>query len=486
MKCIYTPIDGTSFDPQSDDMDSTSIHIRYYMGHAANVRVKIFSLPNNTLVRSFDEYKGQGEQESIWDGTAADGLPVSLEYDYLCEVYEILPGGSESLIVSIDPYTTLPLGRAKAVSKSIFVGSKAVARVFVPTGGTLTAKIYGAPSAYTMEIYKYNNGDIIIPFTSGTLPDGAKYVEVEVTAGTTADRGTYCIHVYRNGSPASNMTVVTSFVQVGSAWSDPPSVQPFIGHWWPGYLYYSLVHLYDSIGPLDKYDAYMVAKYGGSSTTRANEIAAGDYHYFTSGETWQGHCHAWSASACLHTEPRTGKRHVINSTTIDFSVGDLKGLLAAAYNNYQFRPESEWWRDDQATTFHTFLVKWLRGSHQAVIADVNTTDERWFHPLYKYEATMTADPRNSMKVTVSCVVYFLNYGYPPDQLTPIPPNPATATANYWLKFNLQGGVTEGDWATAGEPELDYFIPPTGASATGCGGVMLEKVNEIITGGSEWP
>jgi hypothetical protein len=186
----------------------------------------------------------------------------------------------------------------------------------------------------------------------------------------------------------------------------------------------------------------------------------------------------------LEPESRTGKRHVIGDTTIDFTVGDLKGLLAAAYDQYTYASGWGWDDGHPAAGFHQLLVDWLRGSHQAVVADVELSAEKWFHPLYKYEANMEADARDAKKVHVDCGLCYLEYGYPPETLTPIPPDPGQVTGHYWLNFNLSGGIVSGQWD--GDLPVDTLTPPTGTAASGCGGATLSRVYEIISGGSVWP
>ncbi|MCS6859288.1 MAG: hypothetical protein NZT92_03075 [Abditibacteriales bacterium] len=138
------PID---FNPQSDDPEDSNVKLRYYMPRAGRVRVKVFALPEEgstsgpQLIRTFEEDKGAGEQESIWDGKEDDGLPTLQERDYQCDVYEVLPNGAERLIVSIDPEAQVRLGGTRRITQPKFVDGVFRVQVYVPTGGTLKVKI---------------------------------------------------------------------------------------------------------------------------------------------------------------------------------------------------------------------------------------------------------------------------------------------------------------------------------------------------------
>lgn len=101
---------------------------------------------------------------------------------------------------------------------------------------------------------------------------------------------------------------------------------PWAGYWWPmckgeTALGYSP---HGAPGPLEKYDQYIEAKYGGDSRAKEWELAN---HYQPGCPTWFGHCHAWAAAAVLEDEPRSS----ITKEGIIFYVGDLKGLLTECH-----------------------------------------------------------------------------------------------------------------------------------------------------------
>jgi hypothetical protein len=302
-----------------------------------------------------------------------------------------------------------------------------------------------------------------------------------------AQAGWYCAHLYRNNGAVRAFTVGATFVQEGNAW-DEANFRPWVGWWWVAERNSARPHLYDtggSLRPLDKYDAYITEVTGANPATRANEIAAGGHHYLNTpsdpNDDWFGHCHAWSASAIFEPEPRIGKRHTFTSGTIDFSVGDLKGLLSAAYDNYT---AVEFWGDDKATSFHSFLSRWVRGSHRGVLIDETPGTNIYFHPLYKYIASMVADTRNPNKVNVTCSLYWQTYGNP-DDLTPSSPNPRTVQLKYWLEFRDQL-IVNGSWVGPAPQIPDYMIGPDEPLTSGCGGVWRWRVREIINTGVDLP
>jgi len=297
-------------------------------------------------------------------------------------------------------------------------------------------------------------------------------------------------------------TVASTFTQVGDAYDDPDH-QPWIGIWWPALVGSGRRNLYDgdytsALAPLAKYDAYSRLKYGSNPGTQHEEVydpgtglKRDDYHYTEDPDKgWIGHCHAWSASSICEVEPRAAMTITFPSETLNFAVGDLKGLLAAAYDNYLLHPEPEvgpYWGtngDNPAETadgFHHYITCWLRGHHQPVIGDVKRTDEKWFHPFYKYVSSMKADPTNRLRIRTETTMYFLDYAGDPNDLTPEPPAPVVMASGirYWLTYDISGGIVTGTWIDEGD-RPDYMLAPMSPNDPGCGGVTLTRVHEILT------
>lgn len=251
-------------------------------------------------------------------------------------------------------------------------------------------------------------------------------------------------------------------------------------------------HLYDSQGPLDKYDAYIEAKTGTNPKTKDKEINSGEYHYRnTPGDTtdnWWGHCHAFVAASIWEPEPRKGKRHTFPNQTIDFFIGDLIGLLTAAYDDALLDTSTGkpyiWSDHNNPATFHNFLADWIRGVKRAVKADIAPGFPIYFHPLYKYFASMEADRRERNKLKVTCRIFWQVYSNNPSTLTPIPPTPDSEELIYWLRFQGNRGI-EGQWISfQGVP--DYMEAVTKPIQPGCGKVRLDHVYEIIQKGRDLP
>ncbi|MCS6859289.1 MAG: hypothetical protein NZT92_03080 [Abditibacteriales bacterium] len=178
-----------------------------------------------------------------------------------------------------------------------------------------------------------------MPRTFGAIPDGAKYVQVEVGGSdptNPAQPGWYCAHLYRNGGAVRAFTVGATFVQIGRA-----NKVPWAGWWWPMEDAMN-PNLYDAGGPYDKYDQYVwvtTSTNPGVRSAEARPLNNGGHRVYTASgsDDWYGHCHAWAAAAIVESEPRLP----LTKAGITFWVGDLKGLLTGLHYG---SPEAEWLR----------------------------------------------------------------------------------------------------------------------------------------------
>ena len=178
-----------------------------------------------------------------------------------------------------------------------------------------------------------------------------------------------------------------------------PSKVPWSGWWWPtGYFPPPLAA---EGGPLDKFDQYIAGLGLPNPGARSWEAI----HHYKPGCFWCGHCHGWAAAAILEPEPtRPGKVGMI-----DFTVGDLKGLLTEAHSTDAYdliegkRDIVTLTKDDElkALVFHQVLLDWVSNG-EPVIMDRTKKPEVQNHPVYKCQMTTrarpersTEDPRNS-------------------------------------------------------------------------------------------
>jgi hypothetical protein len=514
---VVSPLD---FNPQSDDTAERDVHLGYYMTHPAHVRVKVYTLDENGgitgLVRTFEEDKAAGEQESVWDGKIDSGECALLEPDYQCDIFEVRPDESERLIASLDPAAQLRLGGTKSVPTPRFVDGIYRVRVFVPTVGTLKVKLWNGHSSYTMSIYKYNSGsETVVPFESGTDEYGARYVQVEVggEVPTTATIGEYCVHIFRNGAPVQAFTLSASFMQVAR-----DDDVPWTGIWWPYEVNVGPAHLYDSgtyatWQPYFKYDLFVLLG-GGTNpdawNTELNGNGIEDPHYHNTPSTdddWEGHCHAWAAAAIMEPEPRAPQTHTPGGYSMTFWVGDLKGLLTGLYDrNWENRPRighryngeaGDNFLDPPPDVLHNdALVKYLRMKHQALVMDLDPLSDVWSYPVWKYEESMVAWPNRRDVVDVDLVLYYTgDTPFSPDYIMAAPPendpNVAHVYLRCWLLFNSAGYASDGQWtdwpktpsglpARPGLPDFAW-VPTSPTQPQSCFGKLTPTTVYTING-----
>ncbi|MBI3922001.1 MAG: Ig-like domain-containing protein, partial [Armatimonadetes bacterium] len=494
------PID---FSPQSDDPEDRDVKLRYLLLKPAHVRVKVFALADDgsapQLIRTFEEDKGAGEQESVWNGTEDDGLPTSQERDYQCDVSEVLPDGIERLVVSIDPEAQVRLGGTRHVKEPTFLDGVFRIRVYVPTGGTLKVKLWQGDPAYTLDIFRYEAGkDTVVPHTFGGTADGTYYVEVEVGGNDPANPakpGWYCAHLYRNNGEVKDFTVGATFVQMGRC-----SKVPWAGWYWP-YGDALNPNLYDAGGPYDKYDQYVQAKTATNPGLRSDEAASHTILPGALNYSWTGHCDAWAAAAIVESEPRQPR----TKEGINFGVGDLKGLLTGIHFGEGPLIQGQQWLgpryddnpgddpfDPPPYEFQNFIAKWIRGSGRAVVMDMDPLKEVWSHPLWKYEAKMVARSRDKMTVDVTCGLHYVaepTNPIDPNYLMNDPPESdryvEMKSLDYWLHYNQSYWPDGGAWkprvpGVAENPDF-LWVPNIPRYSNECqDGLDPGRVDEILS------
>src|SRR5215471_18274700 len=137
--------------------------------------------------------------------------------------------------------------------------------------------------------------------------------------------------------------------------SREPSKMPWSGWWWPTVR--CPPPMAAAGGPLEKFDRYIAGL--GLPSPGAGSWEA--INHYKPGCPWCGHCHGWAAAAILEPEPTSPVRVGM----IDFTAGDLKGLLTEAhytdaYDLIEGARDVTGVRDDElkAVVFHRVLLDW--------------------------------------------------------------------------------------------------------------------------------
>ena len=291
---------------------------------------------------------------------------------------------------------------------------------------------------------------------------------------------------------------------------------PWSGYWWPiadkqdnGA---ERENLYGNNGPMDKYDQYVVAKYGNNPganewESRSNWIgghkvnrntlresnAEADYGFDINGDgdlndpwdwnadgdttdtrdaSWWGHCHAWSAAATIMEPEPTAP---VTRNGITFSVGDQKGLLSDLhYSDFTGGVNGLWlgtryddWNGDgiedqgedindvYPTDFHETIKEWFGSKRKPVVMDTQCGNSVWNYPAYKSQMnSITQDLVDPSKFHFETIITFVTDGVDPDF---VGHSDFTKTYNYWLKFENGNIIGNGAWEGASINNHPDFI-----------------------------
>ncbi|MGK5084230.1 hypothetical protein WDW37_13120 [Bdellovibrionota bacterium FG-1] len=147
---------------------------------------------------------------------------------------------------------------------------------------------------------------------------------------------------------------------------------------------------------------------------------------------WWGHCNGWCAASALYKEPRAS----VKVNGIEFSVADIKGLLAeagmSASADFFGNRLDPWTRDYQkamddtvADQYFLVLTNFMGKLKQAVLIDRFTGDQIWNQPLagYRFKYPTAADylgcTNNVCKINLESTIWWYNdSGVPANVLTP--------------------------------------------------------------------
>jgi hypothetical protein len=365
------------------------------------------------------------------------------------------------LSVSVRDADGNPIGSAPIYSDEIFQGNTALASVtdVSITGGVL--------------------------LESSTIDHGEVAIIIDMSAsGTIA-----CRINMREGAEADMellSSVVSTAIPVPGTEQSTADKIPWAGWWWPRSQMDIALGYYPHYapGPLEKYDQYIEAKYGGDSQAKEWELA----HRSTPGCSWCGYCDSWSAASILEDEPRSS----ITKEGIIFYVGDLKALITKCYDHKvcdfsvgtRFNPTnnpSHAYEDVYANDFTIVTRQWIKGRGEPLVMDREPGSQVWNHPYYKYD--MTFAPGDGDTVNVDCTVWLLADGVNnPDDLSG-PQYVFDVEYSYWITIGGSGEIVTGS-GTSGwtgdsiQDHPDFLWHPV-APVPSNPYVKCDKVGEIL-------
>jgi transglutaminase elicitor len=246
-------------------------------------------------------------------------------------------------------------------------------------------------------------------------------------------------NVLRERMVELNQKLIQQMALAGPEHSGKADKIPWSGWWWP-FLETGGPNLYDAGGPLDKYDAYVLARTGTPGV--ANTWEKGNHITTDPANGWWGHCNGWAAAAVLETEPSQPKI----KQNIAFSIGDQKGLVSEAH-----------WYDNadlsviigkEAHVFHKILIDWIGKARLPLIMDVSLGAMVNNHPVAAYRMTYSPDAADPQKNHVICTLFGIGYAWSPDNVGTTPLGPATGIDfTYWIKGD-KANPSYGEWEGA--------------------------------------
>jgi len=227
------------------------------------------------------------------------------------------------------------------------------------------------------------------------------------------------------------------------------SVQPWNGFWWPhmdGGMATGSARMssfpepryWDDwlrfFAPFDKYPMAFQEEPRGDLWQWEYE-----HHYHPDGPSWWGHCNGWAAASVSEAEPVVPGE--LNG--IYFRVGDKKAFLTEMHqaDGFLILFDEE---DDGADIFHQTLVQYIKDLDKPLLAEVDSGEEVWNFPCFKYEMTWT-DEGNVRHV--SATLYFGIDNVSPDHV-----GNASSNASYTYDLTMSGEeIVSGIW-TGGSVE----------------------------------
>jgi len=214
---------------------------------------------------------------------------------------------------------------------------------------------------------------------------------------------------------------------------------PWSGYWWPhneGGLITGQGY-YEHPAPLEKYDLLTLGVFP-STLSRWYKTT----YYDSTAPSWYGHCLAWSKASMMENYdifPSSEKN-------IHFRVGDKKGLLTIAHNKDLYELG-----DQTASTFHFWLLNYIKDQSTPFIADLDPSSAKWYYPIFKYE--MESTTRGNIE-SVSVTVYYVSNFVQPDFMgTDI----KTMDYTYDLELDNEGNIMYGSWTGSSDTNHPHLL-----------------------------
>jgi len=393
------------------------------------------------------------------------------------------------LSVSVRDANGNPIGSAPIYFDEIFQGN-------TDSDGLLTLSNL-RPGSHMIEInlFELHRGYALASVTDVSITDGVLLESSTIDHGEVAiiidmsASGTIACRINMWEEAEADMELLSSVVPTaipvpGTEQSTADKI-PWAGYWWPMSKGETALGYYphNAPGPLEKYDQYIEAKYGGDSQAKEWELVN---HYIPGCPSWFGHCHAWAAAAILEGEPRSS----ITKEGIIFYVGDLKALLTECHYSdpadfflgTRFNPTnnpSHAYEDVYANDFTIAIRQWIKDRGEPLVMDYDPGSEVWNHPFYKYEMTFT--PADGNKVDVACTVWHVTDGVHADHLSDVSSASVfTYTYRYWITIDQSGEIvtmpgTSG-WTSSRHPD---FLWHPAVSNHPNPYLKCDKVGEIV-------
>jgi hypothetical protein len=223
---------------------------------------------------------------------------------------------------------------------------------------------------------------------------------------------------------------------------------PWSGYWWPMLNTYTY-KLYNSPGPMTRYDAYSRAT---GRTVGAYRWEYGNHRTTDAANDWWGHCHAWSAAAMMEPQP-----YGTTKAGVYFSQDDAEGLYSETYHRivgwmygtqYSTGGSSEAYRDVYPVHFDNMVRYWIGQQKVPLMMDFDPGNQVWNYPVYAFSRSSTWSG-NKEYVTMKLTNARPYYGYN-----------GTASQTRTFYYTLQSG-TNGSWSNPSGSSVnthpDYII-----------------------------
>lgn len=159
----------------------------------------------------------------------------------------------------------------------------------------------------------------------------------------------------------------------------------------------------DELSPMDKMALQMY--FEGETSPNPFYLPAWEIlnSYNPGGESWWGHCNGWAAAAILTEEPTEDQDIAMNGESVNWTVGDLKGLLTEAhYSTYsRFYGQRYNGPDDDVSdltpaAFHKIVTHYIKNEEVPLVFDITATEAVWNYPAWRVSLDVSETTTGSL------------------------------------------------------------------------------------------